>query len=112
MKVLIDTNVLVSAILRDKDPQTVIQWIINQDDWEWIVSPEINSEYKDVLARAKFGIPTDLLQQWYGLIDYFTEAKDVGLPVDFPRDPNDEKFLSCALAIDAEYFITGDNRSG
>ena len=37
MKVLIDTNVLVSAALRDKDPEAVILFIAAQPDWELIV---------------------------------------------------------------------------
>ena len=28
--------------------------------------------------------------------------------VNFPRDPADAKFLACALAVDAEYLISGD----
>ena len=33
---------------------------------------------------------------------------DVNIVVDFPRDQKDAKFLSCALAADADYLITGD----
>ena len=49
MKILIDTNVLVSAALKDKDPETVVLFVTAQADFEWIVSPEILAEYKDVL---------------------------------------------------------------
>ena len=34
MRVGIDTNVLVSAALRDKDPEVVILWIAAQPDWQ------------------------------------------------------------------------------
>ena len=47
MKVVIDTNVLVSAALRDRDPEAVILFIVARADFEWIVSPEILVEYKD-----------------------------------------------------------------
>jgi predicted nucleic acid-binding protein len=33
---------------------------------------------------------------------------DVQATVDFPRDRKDAKFLACALAAKASYFITGD----
>jgi len=39
MKVVIDTNVLVSAILKDKDPEAVILFIAGSPDIEWLVSP-------------------------------------------------------------------------
>ena len=42
MKVLIDTNVLVSAALRDKDPEAVILFIAARPDWQWIVWPRFS----------------------------------------------------------------------
>lgn len=49
MKIVIDTNVLVSAILRDRTPETVILFIVEQPDIVWVVSEEILAEYKHVL---------------------------------------------------------------
>lgn len=47
MKVIIDTNVLVSAILRDRSPETVVLFIVEQPDIDWIVSDDIITEYID-----------------------------------------------------------------
>jgi uncharacterized protein len=44
MRVIIDTNVLVSAILRDRDPGTVVLFIAETADYEWVVSSEILTE--------------------------------------------------------------------
>jgi len=41
MKVLIDTNVLVSAALRNKDPEAVILFVASKPDIEWVVSARI-----------------------------------------------------------------------
>ena len=60
MKVLIDTNELVSAALKDKDPEMVILFVAEQPDFEWIVSAEILAEYKAVLSRPKFSLPDDV----------------------------------------------------
>ena len=46
MKVIIDTNVLISAVLRNKDPETVLVFVAAQPDIEWIVSPAIMAETK------------------------------------------------------------------
>ncbi len=54
MKVIIDTNVLVSAVLRGREPRAVLQFIIDNSELEWIVSTEILAEYKEVLNRKKF----------------------------------------------------------
>jgi putative PIN family toxin of toxin-antitoxin system len=108
MKLIIDTNVLVSAVLKDRDPEEVILYAASQPDSEWIVSPEILAEYKDVLKRAKFRFPEDILQSWFTILDSLTTVVDADVAVDFPRDRKDAKFIACALVSEADFFITGD----
>ena len=48
MKVVIDTNILVSAAIRDGIPEIVIQFIVDRPEFEWIVSQEIMTEYIEV----------------------------------------------------------------
>ena len=108
MKVVIDTNVLVSAALKDREPEIIILFAASQPDIEWIVSPAIMAEYREILARKKFGLPEELLQKWYEILESSTLSVDVGIEVEFPRDRKDAKFLACALASDAQYLITGD----
>ncbi len=55
MKVVIDTNVVVSAVLKPgRNPEAVIRYIAQRADTEWIVSSEILAGYKEVLSRKKF----------------------------------------------------------
>lgn len=105
MRVIIDTNVLVSAVLRDRDPETVILFLAERADCEWIVSSEILTEYKEVLNRPKFKLPEELKQKWFSAMDTLTTLIDVEVEIDFPRDQKDAKFLACALAANAELFI-------
>ncbi len=108
MKVLIDTNVLVSAALKDRIPEEVILFVVAHTDVQWIVSPEIMAEYKEVLGRAKFGLSQEIQHKWFDLLDIFTTAVQVDATIDFPRDRQDAKFLACALAVQADFFVTGD----
>jgi putative PIN family toxin of toxin-antitoxin system len=108
MRVVIDTNVLVSAVLKDRDPEAIILFVAERDDMEWIVSPEIMTEYREVLSRPKFGLPDDIRQNWFDLLDALTVTFDVDLDIDFPRDSKDAKFLACAVTAGADYFVTGD----
>ena len=64
MKVVIDTNVVVSAILKDRGPEAVIRFVVSQPQYEWIASPSIMAEYNEVLRRPKFRLPDTLLQEW------------------------------------------------
>jgi putative PIN family toxin of toxin-antitoxin system len=108
MKVLIDTNVLVSAALRDRIPEEVILFVVSHADMQWIASPEILAEYKEVLSRSKFALPQEIRRKWFDLLDTFITVVGVDVALDFPRDRQDAKFLACALAAQADFFVTGD----
>jgi putative PIN family toxin of toxin-antitoxin system len=109
MRVIIDTNVLVSAVLRDRDPELVIQFIVDHPEFEWIASPNILDEYKDVLSRRKFRLTQEVKDSWLNLLDATLTLVEVDTPIDFPVDPDDAMFLSCAIAGDADFLITGDS---
>ena len=108
MKVIVDTNVLVSGILRGRIPREVIQFIINNPNFDWVVSTEILKEYKEVLSRPKFKLTQDVIEEWWFVLDNVTKLVKVNDVVDFPRDQKDAKFLACALATDADFLLTGD----
>ena len=82
--------------------------IRDRPDLEWIVSPLILKEYKDVLSRQVFGLPADVLRAWFSLLDAMTVMINVDFAIEFPRDRKDAPFLACALFADADYLITGD----
>ncbi|MDJ0903294.1 MAG: putative toxin-antitoxin system toxin component, PIN family [Xenococcus sp. MO_188.B8] len=108
MKVIVDTNILVSAVLRGRTPKEVIQFIIDTPDCDWLVSKEILEEYKQVLSRPKFKLTPEIINQWWFVLDTVTRVVEVTNVVDFPRDRKDAKFLACALATDADFLLTGD----
>jgi putative PIN family toxin of toxin-antitoxin system len=108
MKVVIDTNVLLSAAWRDKIPQAVILWIVSHKDWEWMVSEQILEEYRQVMRREKFGLSPEIISRWEKIISKLTTLTDITIDVQFPRDQKDAMFLACAISADADYFITGD----
>ena len=108
MKVLIDTNILVSAAIRDGIPETVIQFIVDRPEFEWIVSQEIVTEYIEVLQRRKLKLTAEVQQEWIDLLQTVTRLIEVNIEVDFPRDRKDAKFLACAIAASTDFLITGD----
>jgi uncharacterized protein len=108
MKVVVDTNVVISAALKDRDPEAIILFVVERPEFEWIVSAAILEEYKAVLRREKFGLPEDLLHRWDEMFGMLTTTVEVDVEIDFPRDRKDAKFLECAMVADAEYLITGD----
>ena len=47
------------------------------DEFRWLVTPEILTEYAEVLRRPKFGLDQETLERWPGLLTMRT----VNVPV-------------------------------
>ncbi len=108
IKTVIDTGITVSAAFRDRTPEEVILFIVEQEDFEWVISPAILEEYTEVLARKKFNLPSEVLQKWREIFEQSTIIIEPNIEIEFPRDQKDAMFLECALAAEADYLITGD----
>ena len=109
MKVVIDTNVLVSALYsRNGAPARVFSLVLAGE-----ITPcfdyRIMEEYRDVLCRAKFGFPKQAVEN---LLKWF-EAYGVSLlakPMDARfTDESDKKFYEVAKTSGA-LLITGNSR--
>jgi uncharacterized protein len=113
LKVVIDTNQFVSSLIsrKGKPAQLVDLW--RQQHFILVTSPEIIAELKEVLEypqiRKKYNLKKTDIQSLLNLIEH--EAVIVAsLPIVdvIKEDPDDHKFLACALAAQAEYIVTGD----
>ena len=108
MRVVIDTNVVVSAALKDRVPEEVILFIFGHPEFDWIGTTEIVNEYNSVLSRKKIGLPQETIQKWADTFERRIIPVEVNKKIDFPRDQKDAKFLACAISSNAKYLITGD----
>ncbi len=108
MKIVLDTNVLVSAVVTGRNPEVVILFIVENPDYEWVVSREILTEYKEVLSRSRLKLTQEQRERWFNIFDAATTLIEVNIEIDFPRDRKDAKFLACATASKADFLITGD----
>jgi len=108
MKVIIDTNVIVSGLLSPFSSPGEIVRMIASGDLQLCYDARILSEYQDVLARKKFPFDQihveDLLEQ-IKACGYVSTGNPLSkrLP-----DINDEPFLEVALGGKAEYLVTGN----
>lgn len=107
MKIIVDTNILISAIIRDRNPEKLILWVI-KNKHEWIVTSQILNEYISVLKRKKFNLSNQLSNYWIELILTATRKIDTNTNIIFKRDQKDSIFIECLLSSDADYFVTGD----
>ncbi|MCT7950734.1 putative toxin-antitoxin system toxin component, PIN family [Ancylothrix sp. C2] len=109
MRIVIDTNVLVSAAVIGRNPEAVILFVVESPDCEWVVSAEILKEYKEVLSRSRLRLTESQQQRWFNILDSATIMIEVNVEIDFPRDRKDAKFIACAIAGEVDFLITGDH---
>ncbi len=108
MKIVVDTNVLVSGILWKGNPFQVVDLWAKQKV-NLLVSRLILDEYERILtALAKKYHNETFALKWLPLI-----AEDsilIEAPHHFTgcNDPDDNKFVDCAVAGKAEFIISGD----
>lgn len=107
MKVIFDTSVVISAVLKDRVPEEVILFVLGNPDFTWIASTEIVNEYMSVIKRGKFKLSEETVQKWQSIFERRVKVEEATLEVDFPRDQKDAIFLACALSVKADYLITG-----
>lgn len=110
LKLVVDTNIIVSALLKpDSLPDSIINMILNKN-FNLCLSEDIFDEYQQVLGRGKFkGLNQEKTRRL--LLKIKKNAKLVKPTVSvniIKRDPEDNKFLECALEAKADYFITGN----
>lgn len=115
LKVILDTNLLLSSIIIPKgNPNKAIQaW--KKDLYILLVSPQSLEELEDVASRKKFLDKYSNFSQSSGeLIDALKLGAEMITPSfkeDLPihsRDPDDDYLLASALGGNADYLVTGD----
>jgi putative PIN family toxin of toxin-antitoxin system len=108
MRVVIDTNIFVSSFFGGKPRKVVDLW--KSGALTLCLSKEILEEYADVLGRMGLEGSPELKE----LLDLFSGAPNILFTSKTPEvhavpdDPDDDKFIACALALGAEVIITGD----
>lgn len=110
LRVVIDTNVLVSAALNPNGTPARIIATIQQGKLEPILSRAIRDEYREVLSRPRFGFPPTLVAD---LLDTFAELALLLEPGAHPLpnlpDPDDAPFIALALFAGCPV-VTGNTR--
>lgn len=109
IRVVLDTNILVSALLFKGNVSEIVSW------WKEgkivpLVSKETFDEFVKVLCYPKFSLSEheieailkDEVLPYFEVITIKTQERS-GC-----RDPQDEKFIQCALSGNAQFLVTGD----
>jgi putative PIN family toxin of toxin-antitoxin system len=109
IKVVLDTNVLVSALLFKKETSKI------GDLWKSrkiipVVSVETFDEFRKVLEYPRFALSNDEIHViiYKEVLPFFEVVETIRDVKGVCKDPDDDKFLSCALSAKAKFIVSGD----
>lgn len=112
-KIVLDTNVLVSALISKGIPSQIITELVLPKRVLVCLSESVLSEYIEVLNRDKFSRFGTFKVQAEIVIARIQEIAVMYSPqvtVNILSDSSDNKFLELAIAANADYVITGNTR--
>ena len=108
--VVLDTNVIVSAHLKEKGLEAGVLRLALAGTLAFYVSEPILAEYELLLRRKKFSFEPHRIKQ------SMTRIRRVGVvvapttSVSVSSDESDNRFLECAEEAQADYLVTGNRR--
>src|SRR4030065_1881361 len=108
MKVVIDTNIFVSSFFGGNPRKIIDLW--KKGNITLCLSKDILDEYIDVLQRVGLKDENEIEE----LLSLFAKGFNILFTTKTPKiravknDPDDDKFVECAVALKAEVIITGD----
>lgn len=109
MNIVLDTNVLVAALLSPFQPPGRILDLILTGELKIVFDDRVMAEYRTVLLRPKFGFDRrnveELLDECAGM-GHFLTAAPLGQEL---QDPSDAMFVELAVAAHAP-LVTGNSR--
>ena len=109
MRCVIDTNVIVSALLLpDSKPRRALDRAIRHG--KLLLSFAVLAEMYEVLTRKQFRryVEEEEVRSFLAALTREAEWVDVDVQIKACRDPKDDKFLELAVSGHATHMVTGD----
>jgi putative PIN family toxin of toxin-antitoxin system len=110
VRVVLDTNVLISAALKPHGLEASVVAEALAGRLEVWVTDQVWAEYEQVLARPKFAKVRQDAQDLLGALNDRVHRTSPSAPITAALDEDDNRFLECAAAADAAYLVTGNLR--
>ena len=109
LKVTADTNTLVSAAIAKGNEFELLKFAY-EGKIELILSPSILKEFREVIARPKFGFSEQQISNMFKQIINIITIVMPSIRLDVVKeDPSDNKILECAETGKVDYIVSGDN---
>ena len=108
MKIVLDANIFVSSLFWGGKPRMVLERAIGKKD-ELFITNEILNEIEDVIGRPKFQASRNETEYYIKSIEEISNKVKIKNRIrKGSRDKEDNKYIECGIAANADYIISGD----
>ena len=107
MRIVLDTNVVVSGLLSDHGAPAQVVDLCLAGDTTLVIDGRILSEYREVLSRPELKLPPRDVSEFLALTEYAEHVIGLPLPLEFP-DSGDLPFIEVAVAGAVDAIVTGN----
>lgn len=108
MRIVLDTNILISATIWDKSVSNKLLRILAGRDIEILTSYDILEEYKKVLRRDFKYEHENINKIILELLSYIQVIEPQRKVEVVKEDPDDNKIIECAVESGSDYILTYD----
>ncbi len=108
MRIVLDTNVLLSATLWEKSSAGKIVIILLEEGCEYFGSEGILNEYSKVLKRDFEFSEEEITENINDVKTFVTLVEPESVERVVKDDPDDDKIIACAVTANAGYLLTYD----
>jgi len=113
MRVILDTNVLISAFISNKGASAKILAHCQKGELELLISPDSLTELRRVFlypsVRKRFVYDDEHIDRFIAVLEQVaTVIAPHSVPRVVPDDADDDIFIALALAGEAQYIVTSD----
>jgi putative PIN family toxin of toxin-antitoxin system len=108
VRIVLDTNVLVSALLTPQGLPAQILLLALAGDLTLLFDERILEEYREVLHRPRFAIPRDQLAEILEQLEADGELVATTPVTAALPDPDDRPFIEVAMSGRADALVTGN----
>lgn len=110
IRAVLDTNCVVSALLKPLGNERRVLRLALARQFQLLASVVILEEYQAVLNRPKLRLSTGEVRDAMSGIHQVAAVIEPEVTADVSPDEADNRFLECAVAGNAEYLVTGNQR--
>ncbi|MEX0861420.1 putative toxin-antitoxin system toxin component, PIN family [Nitrosopumilus sp.] len=108
-RIVLDTNVLISAMFHNGKPRQLLKKAIDDEKYVLVTSRDIINEVSGVIRRPKFKMTNDEINDVLIALASSSDIKMITSKFKVSDDPDDDMIINTAYDGNANYIVSGDD---